>query len=84
LVRSVPGSLRETARGREERAQTAIRALIARGRLSPEQRLELAAWQREWAYALLAVSRRLCALPSSSSVAHPVSRPNQTAGGRRE
>jgi Spy/CpxP family protein refolding chaperone len=33
---------------RLRRAQTAIRALIARGRLTPEQRLELATWQREW------------------------------------
>jgi len=33
---------------RLRRAQAAIRALTARGRLTAAERLELAAWQREW------------------------------------
>ncbi|MCQ4083747.1 hypothetical protein NGB36_24925 [Streptomyces sp. RB6PN25] len=48
-VRYLPAALHEAAaQVREERAQQAIRALIARGRLTAEQRLELARWQREW------------------------------------
>ncbi|MBY8887944.1 hypothetical protein K7472_24335 [Streptomyces sp. PTM05] len=33
---------------RQAQAQAAIRALTTRGRLTPEQRLELARWQRAW------------------------------------
>ncbi|MDF2261420.1 hypothetical protein [Streptantibioticus ferralitis] len=33
---------------RMARAQQEIRRLTGRGRLSPQQRLELAEWQREW------------------------------------
>jgi hypothetical protein len=33
---------------RLDRAQAEIRALVARGVLTPAERLELAAWQREW------------------------------------
>ncbi|MCQ4044683.1 hypothetical protein ACFOSC_17935 [Streptantibioticus rubrisoli] len=33
------------------RAQQEIRRLTSRGRLSPQQRLELARWQREWVVA---------------------------------
>jgi hypothetical protein len=36
---------------RQRRAQRAIRALTARGRLTREERLELAEWQREWVQA---------------------------------
>ncbi|MEU1625260.1 hypothetical protein ABZ746_07985 [Streptomyces sp. NPDC020096] len=39
---------RVSAARRLARAQAAIRALIGRGQLTREQRLELAEWQREW------------------------------------
>ncbi len=47
------------------RAQSEIRALVGRGRLSPAERLELAGWQREWVAARRAARQAAALLRSA-------------------